>query len=101
MAQARAAIVTGGGRGIGRAIGLALAEEGRSVAVADLLADEAHAVAAGGVTAGGGGGGCAGGGGGVGGGGGAPRWRGGAAGSRLGFGSPRGLTRWGRRSSRL
>ncbi len=43
----RAAIVTGGGRGIGRAIALALARDGRSVAVADVLADEARAVAAG------------------------------------------------------
>ena len=42
----RAAIVTGGGRGIGRAIALALARDGRSVAVADVLADEARAVAA-------------------------------------------------------
>jgi len=42
----RAAIVTGGGRGIGRAIALALARDGRSVAVADLLADQARAVAA-------------------------------------------------------
>jgi 2-hydroxycyclohexanecarboxyl-CoA dehydrogenase len=46
MTQARAAIVTGGGRGIGRAIALALARDGRSVAVADLLGDEARAVAA-------------------------------------------------------
>jgi 2-hydroxycyclohexanecarboxyl-CoA dehydrogenase len=44
--QARAAIVTGGGRGIGRAIALALARDGRAVAVADVLADEARAVAA-------------------------------------------------------
>ncbi len=44
--QTRAAIVTGGGRGIGRAISLALARDGRSVAVADLLVDEARAVAA-------------------------------------------------------
>jgi 2-hydroxycyclohexanecarboxyl-CoA dehydrogenase len=43
--QTRAAIVTGGGRGIGRAIALALARDGRSVAVADVLADEARAVA--------------------------------------------------------
>jgi 2-hydroxycyclohexanecarboxyl-CoA dehydrogenase len=42
----RAAIVTGGGRGIGRAIALALAHDGRSVAVADVLAEEAQAVAA-------------------------------------------------------
>ncbi|MGA2452329.1 MAG: SDR family oxidoreductase [Solirubrobacteraceae bacterium] len=42
----RAAIVTGGGRGIGRAIALALARDGRSVAVADLLGDQARAVAA-------------------------------------------------------
>jgi 2-hydroxycyclohexanecarboxyl-CoA dehydrogenase len=40
----RAAIVTGAGRGIGRAIALALAVEG-PVAVADLLAEQAHAVA--------------------------------------------------------
>jgi 2-hydroxycyclohexanecarboxyl-CoA dehydrogenase len=44
--QARAAIVTGGGRGIGRAIALALAQDGRSVAVADVLGEEARAVAA-------------------------------------------------------
>jgi 2-hydroxycyclohexanecarboxyl-CoA dehydrogenase len=46
VVQTRAAIVTGGGRGIGRAIALALAGDGRSVAVADVLADEARAVAA-------------------------------------------------------
>lgn len=46
MTQTRAAIVTGAGRGIGRAIALALAHDGRSVAVADLLGDEARAVAA-------------------------------------------------------
>ncbi len=44
--QSRAAIVTGGGRGIGRAIALALARDGRSVAVADLLLEEARAVSA-------------------------------------------------------
>ncbi len=42
----RAAIVTGGGRGIGRAIALALASEGRLVAVADVRTAEARAVAA-------------------------------------------------------
>ena len=46
MTHTRAPIVTGGGRGIGRAIALALTRDGRSVAVADLLGDEARAVAA-------------------------------------------------------
>ena len=38
---ARVAVVSGGGRGIGRAICLALAEQGRVVAVCDLRAEEA------------------------------------------------------------
>jgi 2-hydroxycyclohexanecarboxyl-CoA dehydrogenase len=42
----RTALVTGGARGIGRAICLALAEDGRSVAVADMRADEARETAA-------------------------------------------------------
>jgi 2-hydroxycyclohexanecarboxyl-CoA dehydrogenase len=41
----RVAIVTGGARGIGRAIALALAADGRAVAVGDLLVPEAEAVA--------------------------------------------------------
>jgi 2-hydroxycyclohexanecarboxyl-CoA dehydrogenase len=42
---ARVALVTGGGRGIGREICLALARDGRKVAVADLRADEAATTA--------------------------------------------------------
>ena len=40
------AFVTGGGRGIGRAIALALAADGRAVAVADMRADAARETAA-------------------------------------------------------
>jgi 2-hydroxycyclohexanecarboxyl-CoA dehydrogenase len=42
----RVALVTGGARGIGRAIALALAADGRAVAVADLLEDQAEQTAA-------------------------------------------------------
>jgi 2-hydroxycyclohexanecarboxyl-CoA dehydrogenase len=49
----RVAVVTGGGRGIGRAIGLALAREGWAVGALDLVADSAAAVA-GEITVGGG-----------------------------------------------
>jgi 2-hydroxycyclohexanecarboxyl-CoA dehydrogenase len=42
----RTALVTGGGRGIGRAIALALAREGCQVAVLDLLGESAEAVRA-------------------------------------------------------
>jgi 2-hydroxycyclohexanecarboxyl-CoA dehydrogenase len=41
----RVAMVTGGARGIGRAIALALAADGRAVAVGDLLEDEAAGTA--------------------------------------------------------
>jgi 2-hydroxycyclohexanecarboxyl-CoA dehydrogenase len=42
----RIALVTGGGRGIGRAIALALSEQGRAVAVGDVLEDQAAETAA-------------------------------------------------------
>jgi 2-hydroxycyclohexanecarboxyl-CoA dehydrogenase len=41
----RTALVTGGARGIGRAIAIALAEDGRAVAIGDVLHDEAVATA--------------------------------------------------------
>jgi len=44
MADERAAVVTGAGRGIGRAISLALAQSGYRVALLDILADNARSV---------------------------------------------------------
>ena len=44
--QGKKCVVTGGGRGIGRAIALAFAREGADVAVIDRLADNAESVAA-------------------------------------------------------
>ena len=43
--RGKTALVTGGGRGIGRAIALGLAQEGAQVAVLDVLGDNAAAVA--------------------------------------------------------
>ena len=43
--RGKTALVTGGGRGIGRAIALGLAQEGAQVAVLDILGDNAAAVA--------------------------------------------------------
>ena len=42
----KTALVTGGGRGIGRGIGLALAADGGDVAVADIVLDDAQRVSA-------------------------------------------------------
>ena len=44
--KGQAAIVTGGARGLGRGIALALAQEGASVVIADLLADKGKETAA-------------------------------------------------------
>lgn len=42
--EGKSALVAGGGRGIGRAVALALAREGAQVAIADILKDNAEAV---------------------------------------------------------
>src|SRR5437667_12833819 len=45
-AAPRTALVTGGGRGIGRAVAEALAADGLNIVIADLRRDESEAVAA-------------------------------------------------------
>src|SRR4051812_20248905 len=43
--RGRAAVVTGGGSGIGKGMALALVEQGASVAIADIMLENAQAVA--------------------------------------------------------
>ena len=42
MLEEKTAIITGGGRGIGRGIGLELAKEGADIVVADLIQENAR-----------------------------------------------------------